>query len=70
MSDQCVMLIDMPWSSLFHPSIQLGTLQSALNRAGIRTKARLLNLAFMDHIASGDASLPIRSASLSMIILG
>ncbi len=58
MSDQSVLLINMPWSSLYRPSIQLGTLQSVLARAGIRTEVRSFNLAFMDYIASSDISLP------------
>ena len=58
MSDQSVMLISMPWASLYRPSIQLGTLQSVLNLAGIRTEVRSFNLAFMDFITSRVASQP------------
>ncbi len=57
MNDHRVMLISMPWSSLYRPSIQTGTLQSVLQRAGIPTEVRSFNLAFMDYIASVDASL-------------
>ncbi|HKO96488.1 MAG TPA: RiPP maturation radical SAM C-methyltransferase [Pyrinomonadaceae bacterium] len=52
MSDQCVLLISMPWSSLARPSIQLGILGNVLRRSRIRTEVRSFNLAFMDHIAS------------------
>lgn len=58
MGDQCVLLISMPWSSLYRPSIQLGTLQSVLKRSGFQVEARSFNLAFMDYLASCDTSLP------------
>ena len=57
MSDQSVMLINMPWSMPHRPSIQLGTLQSVLRRANIAVEVRSFNLTFMDYIASGDAGL-------------
>jgi ribosomal peptide maturation radical SAM protein 1 len=59
MSDQSVLLINMPWSMPHRPSIQLGTLQSVLQRAKIPVEVRSFNLAFMDHIASGDADLSV-----------
>ncbi len=52
MSDRTVMLINMPWSMPHRPSIQLGTLQSLLNRSNIQTEVRSFNLVFMDHLAS------------------
>jgi ribosomal peptide maturation radical SAM protein 1 len=57
MSDQSVLLINMPWSMPHRPSIQLGTLQSVLQRAKIPVEVRSFNLTFMDYIASGDAEL-------------
>ncbi|MBA2524596.1 MAG: RiPP maturation radical SAM protein 1 [Pyrinomonadaceae bacterium] len=57
MSDQSVLLINMPWSMPHRPSIQLGTLQSVLRRANLAVDVRSFNLAFMDYIASGDAGL-------------
>lgn len=54
MSEQRVVLINMPWASLYRPSIQMGTLQSVLRRAGIEAEARSFNLAFMDYLATGD----------------
>src|SRR5262245_42516971 len=39
----------MPWHRLSMPSIQLGLLQSVLERAGIRTEVATLALAFMEH---------------------
>ena len=54
MSNQSVLLINMPWSMPHRPSIQLGTLQSVLQRAKISVDVRSFNLAFMDYI-SGDA---------------
>ena len=50
--DQRVMLINMPWSSLYRPSIQLGTLQGVLDRAGIAAQVRSFNLAFMEFLIS------------------
>lgn len=58
MPDPSVMLIDMPWSMLFRPSIQLGILQSVLRRANIRSEVRSFNLAFMEHLAPADADKP------------
>jgi len=57
MSDQSVLLINMPWSMPHRPSIQLGILQSVLRRASIAVDVRSFNLTFMDYIASGDADL-------------
>src|SRR5687768_6734888 len=54
MSDQSVLLINMPWSMPHRPSIQLGILQSVLRRAHIAVDVRSFNLTFMDYIASGD----------------
>ncbi len=56
MSDKGVILISMPWASLYRPSIQLGTLQSVLSRAAIRSEVRSFNLAFMDYIASAETT--------------
>src|SRR6266404_6322841 len=58
MHDPSVMLIDMPWSMLYRPSIQLGILQSVLRRANIRSEVRSFNLAFMEHLAPADADKP------------
>ena len=58
MHDPSVMLIDMPWSMLNRPSIQLGILRSVLRRANIRTEVRSFNLAFMDHLISAQSDLP------------
>lgn len=43
------MLIAMPWQVLPLPSIQLGTLQPVLEKAGIRTEVRSFKLDFMEH---------------------
>jgi ribosomal peptide maturation radical SAM protein 1 len=53
-----VVLITMPWEVLELPSIQLGTLQAVLQRAGIRAEVRSLNLAFMEHCLSAPAETP------------
>ncbi len=55
MPQQSVVLIDMPWSMLHRPSIQLGILRSVLQFANIRTEVRSFNLAFMDHLTSAHA---------------
>src|SRR6266446_8272304 len=55
MPQQSVVLIDMPWSMLHRPSIQLGILRSVLQRANITTEVRSFNLAFMDHLTSAHA---------------
>lgn len=58
MRNSAVILIDMPWSLLEAPSIQLGTLKSVLQYANIRSEVRALNLAFMHHVRVEDAPLP------------
>src|SRR6185295_10329992 len=58
MRNSPVILIDMPWSLLEAPSIQLGTLKSVLQRANITSEVRPLNLAFMHHARVADAPLP------------
>lgn len=58
MSDQKVILINMPWAMPDRPSIELGILQSVLSCAGIPTQARSFNLAFMEYLVSVDAQLP------------
>ena len=55
MSDQSVLLINMPWSMPHRPSIQLGILQSVLHRANIAVDVRSFNLTFIDYIACLDA---------------
>jgi ribosomal peptide maturation radical SAM protein 1 len=66
-----VLLIAMPWQALHRPSIQLGTLQSALERAGIPTEVRSLWLAFMEHCLAETAPRPdpdqIRPADYVMV---
>ena len=44
-----VQLIAMPWHWFSTPSLQLGLLQSVLQRAGVRTETATLSLAFMEH---------------------
>lgn len=58
MRNSSVILIDMPWSLLEAPSIQLGTLKSVLQHANIRSEVRPLNLAFMHHVRVADALSP------------
>jgi ribosomal peptide maturation radical SAM protein 1 len=48
----------MPWQDLRMPSIQLGILQSVLERARIRSQVRTLSLAFMEHCRTETAGLP------------
>lgn len=52
MDKKSVVLVSMPWNVLDLPSIQLGTLQSVLNRAGIETTVRSFNLALMEYFNS------------------
>ena len=52
MRDPSVILVDMPWSMLHRPSIQLGVLRSVLEKAKIKTAVRSFSLAFMDHLAN------------------
>ena len=51
MRDPSVILVDMPWSMLHRPSIQLGVLRSVLEQASIETGVRSFSLAFMDYLA-------------------
>jgi ribosomal peptide maturation radical SAM protein 1 len=57
-SKPSVLLITMPWHRLSIPSIQLGLLQSVLEREGIRTEVATLALAFMEHCWAESAGLP------------
>jgi ribosomal peptide maturation radical SAM protein 1 len=50
-----VLLLSMPWEQLEYPSIQLGVLVAALERAGIPAETRSLNLDFMEHCAAATA---------------
>jgi ribosomal peptide maturation radical SAM protein 1 len=43
-------LVSMPFKDLLHPPIQLGILESALERAGIAARSHSLELAFMEHL--------------------
>jgi hypothetical protein len=43
-----VLLIAMPWHWFSTPSLQLGLLQSVLQRVGVRTETATLSLAFME----------------------
>jgi ribosomal peptide maturation radical SAM protein 1 len=43
-------LASMPFKDLLHPPIQLGILESALERAGIAARSHSLELAFMEHL--------------------
>src|SRR5262245_14428420 len=48
---QCLVgLVSMPFKDLLHPPIQLGILESALERAGIAARSHSLELAFMEHL--------------------
>jgi ribosomal peptide maturation radical SAM protein 1 len=53
-----VLLVSMPWDALWLPSIQLGTLQSLLERAGIPTSVRSFKLDFMEHCVRATAGRP------------
>ncbi len=53
-----VLMIAMPWQALNWPSIQLGTLQSLLRRAGIHTEVCSLWLTFMEHCLAATAHRP------------
>jgi ribosomal peptide maturation radical SAM protein 1 len=50
-----VVLVAMPWDVLQYPSIQLGTLQSVLERAGLPVRSLSLKLDFMEHCATATA---------------
>lgn len=54
-----VLLVSMPWDDLQYPSIQLGTLVSVLDRAGIPAQTRSLSLDFMEHCVQETAELPM-----------
>lgn len=58
MSAGSVLLVAMPWETLPKPSIQLGTLQAVLERAGIPTAVRSMKLAFMEHCRAATAGGP------------
>ncbi len=58
MSAASIMLVSMPLEALPKPSIQLGILQSVLERAAIRTEVRSLKLAFMEHCLAATAGRP------------
>jgi ribosomal peptide maturation radical SAM protein 1 len=57
-SGPLAILISMPWEFLEAPSIQLGILQSVLERAGIRAEARSLKLAFLEHCLAQTSKRP------------
>src|SRR5438067_9138837 len=48
----------MPWDQLEYPSIQLGILGSVLERAGIPSETRSLNLDFIEHCVTATAGRP------------
>lgn len=48
----------MPWEAPEFPSIQLGLLQAALERAGFRTAVRSVKLDFLDHCVRATAGRP------------
>jgi ribosomal peptide maturation radical SAM protein 1 len=58
MSPPSVVLLAMPWHLLSLPSIQLGLLQSVLERAGIRTEVTTAGLAFLEYCCAETAGLP------------
>lgn len=68
-----VLLVSMPWETLLKPSIQLGTLQAVLDRAGIASRACYFKLAFMEHCASATAHRPegerLRLADYEMVAI-
>lgn len=51
-----VLLVAMPWEILSVPPLQLGTLRSVLDNAGIATQVRSFKLAFMEHCLSASAA--------------
>jgi ribosomal peptide maturation radical SAM protein 1 len=73
MSAAPVLLVSMPWETLLKPSIQLGTLQAVLDRAGIASQACYFKLAFMEHCVSATARLPeperLRLADYEMVAI-
>jgi ribosomal peptide maturation radical SAM protein 1 len=58
MGGHAVLLVAMPWHVLELPSIQLGILQSVLDRERIRTGSRTFTLAFMEHCRRATAGRP------------
>lgn len=50
-----VVLITMPWDTLYVPSLQLGILQAVLDRHGFSSRIRQLNLTFMEHMVAASA---------------
>ena len=48
-----VLLVSMPWDQLEHPPIQLGILQTTLERDGIGADVCCLGLDFLDHCMAG-----------------
>lgn len=59
MTQPSVLLVAMPWHLFRTPSLQVGLLQSVLQRAGIRTEAATLSLAFMEYCCAQTAGLPV-----------
>ena len=53
-----VLLIAMPWHWVAMPSLQLGLLQSVLDKSGIRTDVRTLAIDYLDHCCAETAGLP------------
>jgi len=53
-----VLLVTMPWSSLYWPSIQLGTLQPLLEREGLNVRTLHLNLRFAEFCVERTQALP------------
>lgn len=47
-----IVLVSMPWCSLYNPSIQIGVLASALREAGFDAECRSYQLDFFDWLAS------------------
>jgi ribosomal peptide maturation radical SAM protein 1 len=52
MSNESVALVCMPWHMLGSPSIQIGTLEAVLRRAGIACTSHSLYLAFQDFLVT------------------
>jgi ribosomal peptide maturation radical SAM protein 1 len=49
-----VLLISMPWCSLYNPSIQTGVLAAVLNKEGVAAACRSYQIDFYDWLASAD----------------
>ena len=60
-----VRIVSMPFKDLHYPPIQLGILQSCLQRAGISARSHALELAFMDHLHAKTAS-GVRGGALTI----